>query len=55
LRGYTLAILNDDHLIYAVGLYQLDLYCLVSGAWYVPADIVGPDRQLAMTAVYQHG
>jgi hypothetical protein len=54
LRVYISVILDNDHPIPAVGLYQLNPYLLMSGAWYVPAYIVSPDRQLAMTTVYEH-
>src|SRR5579864_397496 len=46
---------NDHRLVDAVLLVDQHLDALVLGGRHVLADVVGADRQLAMTAVDEHG
>ena len=44
----------DRDLVAAVDLLDVDVHALVGGGRQVLADVVGPDRQLAVAAVDQH-
>src|SRR5581483_10901871 len=48
------ANLDDDNSVHPVLFGDADLYLLGVGGRHVLADVVGPDRQLAVAAVDQH-
>ena len=46
---------NEQDAVDFVHLDELDLDALVAAGWQVLADVVGPDRQLPVAAVGEHG
>ena len=54
LHAATSSSCADGHLVDAVDLLDADVHALVARGRQVLADVVGPDRQLAVAAVGQH-
>src|SRR5690242_2626201 len=44
---------GDDDFVAPVALHEPDLHRLGHRGWQILAHVVGPDRQLAMTAIHQ--